>query len=69
MPANPQEFREFAQECRRLAEETQSERHRQVLLETSKTWFQAALELERRHQWDLLDDTTMNRRSRPPRAA
>jgi hypothetical protein len=45
MAANPQEFREFARECLRWANETQSERHRQVLREMSKTWFQAALEL------------------------
>jgi hypothetical protein len=62
----PQEFREFARECLRWANETQSERHRQQLLEMSKTWFQAALELER---WDLRDDTTMIRRSTSPRAA
>jgi hypothetical protein len=66
MAANPQEFREFARECLRWANETQSERHRQQLLEMSKTWFQAALELER---WDLRDDTTMIRRSTSPRAA
>jgi hypothetical protein len=46
------------------------------LLEMSKTWFQAALELERfqatlefERRWDLRDDTTMIRRSTPPRAA
>src|SRR2546429_6554764 len=42
-----QEFREFAQECLRWAGETKSERHRQALLEMSRTWIQAALEVER----------------------
>jgi hypothetical protein len=76
MAANPQEFCEFARECLRWANETQSERHRQELLEMSKTWFQAALELEQfqatlelERRWDLRDDTTMIRRSTPPRAA
>jgi hypothetical protein len=76
MAANPQEFREFARECLRWANETQSERHQQELLEMSKTWFQAALELEQfqatlelERRWDLRDDTTMIRRATPPRAA
>jgi len=54
MSANPQEFREFAQECLHRSDETQSERHRQALMETAKTWFQAALELERRgSRWTM----------------
>ncbi len=47
MPSSPEEFREFAQECLRWAGETKSERHRQALLETARTWIQAALEVER----------------------
>jgi len=47
MPSSPEEFREFAQECLRWAGETKSERHRQALLEMSRTWIQAALEVER----------------------
>jgi hypothetical protein len=42
----------------------------------SKTWFQAALELEQfqatlelERRWDLPDHTTMIRRATPPRAA
>jgi hypothetical protein len=48
MPASSEEFREVARECVRWADETKSERHRQLLLETAQTWFQAALELEHR---------------------
>ena len=47
MPSSPEEFREFAQECLRWAGETKSERHRQALLEMSRTWIQVALEVER----------------------
>ena len=47
MPSSSEEFREFAQECLRWAGETKSERHRQALLEMSRTWIQAALEVER----------------------
>jgi hypothetical protein len=47
MAASPKEYREFAQDCLRWAAETQSERHRQILLEMAKTWMQAALEVER----------------------
>jgi len=47
MPSSPEEFREFAQECLRWAGETKSERHHQALLEMSRTWIQAALEVER----------------------
>jgi hypothetical protein len=48
MPSSSEEFREFARECVRWADETKSERHRQHLLESAQTWFQAALELEHR---------------------
>jgi len=47
MLSSPEEFREFAQECLRWAGETKSERHHQALLEMSRTWIQAALEVER----------------------
>jgi hypothetical protein len=63
MPASPKEFREFAQECLRWADETKSERHRQVLLDMAKTWMQAALQLER--SLALIDDDL--RRPRVPR--
>jgi hypothetical protein len=56
MAASPKEFREFAQECLRWADETKSERHRQVLLDMAKTWMQAALQLER--SLALIDDST-----------
>ena len=54
MTASPKEFREFAQECLRWADQTRSEQHREVLLEMAKTWMQAALEVER--SWGLMDD-------------
>ena len=54
MPSSPKEFREFAQECLRSADETKSERHREVLLDMAKTWMQAALQLER--SLALIDD-------------
>jgi hypothetical protein len=63
MPASPKEFREFAQECLRWADETKSERHRQVLLDMTATWMQAALQLER--NLTLIDDDT--RHARVPR--
>src|SRR5947209_10553264 len=56
MPSSPKEFREFAQECLRWADETKSERHRQVLLDMAATWMQAALQLER--NFALIDDDT-----------
>jgi hypothetical protein len=46
MPSSPKEFREFAEECLRRADETKSERHRQALLNMVKTLTQAALRLE-----------------------
>jgi hypothetical protein len=63
MPSSPKESREFAQECLRWADETKSERHRQVLLDMAKTWMQAALQLER--SLALIDDDL--RRPRVPR--
>jgi hypothetical protein len=42
----PKEFREFAQECVRWAEETQNERERRVLLDLARKWTLAALAVE-----------------------
>jgi hypothetical protein len=64
MAASPKEFREFAEECLRWADETKSERHRQVLLDMAKTWMQAALQLERSLAL-IDDDLTPPRRSQP----
>jgi len=61
MAACPREFREFAQECLRWADET--EQHRQVLLDMATTWTQAALQLER--SLALIDDSTPPRKSKP----
>jgi hypothetical protein len=63
MAASPEEFREFAEECLRWADETKSERHRQVLLDMAKAWMQAAVQLER--SLALIDDLTPPRRSQP----
>jgi hypothetical protein len=63
MAASPKEFREFAQECLRWADETKSERHRQVLREMASTWMQAALQLER--SLARIDDSIFPRRSKP----
>ena len=60
MPSSPKEFREFAQECLRWADETKSERHRQVLRDMAATWMQAALQLER--SLALIDDDTRHPR-------
>jgi hypothetical protein len=60
MAASPKEFREFAQECLRWADETKSQRHRQVLLDMAATWMQAALQLER--SLALIDDSTLPRK-------
>jgi hypothetical protein len=54
MPASPIELREFAQECLRSADETKSERHREVLLNMAKNLMEAALQLER--SLALIDD-------------
>jgi hypothetical protein len=47
MPSSPKEFREFAEECLRRADETKSERHRKALLSLATTLVQSALQLER----------------------
>jgi hypothetical protein len=67
MPASPKEFRDFAQECLRWADETKSERHRQVLLDMAKTWMQAALQLER--SLALIGDFPTHTRRSIPRPA
>ena len=54
MPASPIELREFAQECLRSADETKSERHREVLLNMAKNLTEAAQQLER--SLALIDD-------------
>ena len=45
--ASPKDFREFALQCLRWAEEARDERHRQVLLDLAKQWMRAALQLEK----------------------
>jgi hypothetical protein len=41
------EFRAFALECLRWADETREETHRQILLDLATQWMQAALAAER----------------------
>jgi hypothetical protein len=62
MPSSAKEFREFAEECLRWADETKSERHQQVLLRMAKTWMQA-VQLER--SLALIDDSTSFSKPRP----
>ena len=44
---SPKEFREFAHECTRWADEAHSERQRQVLLDLARLWSHAALQMEK----------------------
>jgi hypothetical protein len=44
---NPAKFREYAEECRKLATNAKPE-HRQKLLEIAKAWEECANELESR---------------------
>jgi hypothetical protein len=41
------QYRSFAEECRRLAEQVESERHRRVLNEMALAWSELADESER----------------------
>lgn len=45
--ASPKDFRAFALQCLRWAEETRDERHRQVLRDLAQQWMRAAAELEK----------------------
>ena len=45
--SSPKEFREFAHECVRWANETTDEHERQALLDLAKQWTHAALAAER----------------------
>lgn len=45
--SSPDEFRAFARECLRWAEETSDEKHREVLLDLAKQWMHAALQTEK----------------------
>jgi hypothetical protein len=41
------EYLRFAQECRRLAREAQTERHRQIMEEMARAWDRLAKEADR----------------------
>jgi len=41
------QYRSFAEECRRLAEQVESERHRRILYEMALAWSKLADETER----------------------
>jgi len=45
--SSPKEFHEFAEECLRWAEQTDDKEERQLLIDLSKQWTQAALAYER----------------------
>jgi hypothetical protein len=40
------EYRQFAQECRRLAREAKTERHRNIMEEMARAWDRLAKEAE-----------------------
>jgi hypothetical protein len=44
---NPATFREYAEECKRLAKTAKSEKDRAALLEIAEAWFACAAEAER----------------------
>jgi hypothetical protein len=44
---NPAKFREFAEQCKRLAETAGSEKDRKALLEIAEAWLNCAAEAER----------------------
>ena len=44
---SPKELRQFALECAKRAANTKDERLRKILLDISRTWSQAAMEIER----------------------
>lgn len=45
---NPTEYRKFAEECDRLAQETKGEHQKKVLKEMAKTWKMLADEADRK---------------------
>jgi hypothetical protein len=51
---SPKEYRKFALECSKRAEQTKDERLRKLLKDESRLWMEAALEVER--CWALMDD-------------
>jgi hypothetical protein len=51
---SPKEYRKFALECSKRAEQTKDERLRKLLKDESRLWMEAALEVER--CWSLMDD-------------
>jgi hypothetical protein len=44
----PDEYREFAAECYRLAAEAQTEEHQKILREMARAWSEVAEEAEKR---------------------
>ena len=42
------QFREYAEECERLARQTVAEHHRKILLEMAETWKKLAEESDRK---------------------
>jgi len=43
-----QEYRKYAEQCRRLAQQLEARRHRAILQEMSKVWLRLALEAEQK---------------------
>jgi hypothetical protein len=49
---NPAKFRDYAEECKRLAKTAANEKDRAALLEIAEAWLGCALEAERRNKRD-----------------
>jgi hypothetical protein len=44
----PREYRQFAEECRRLARKADNEQHRKILTEMAEVWSRLAVEAEQK---------------------
>jgi hypothetical protein len=49
---NPAKFREYAEECKRLAKTAANEKDRIALLEIAEAWLACSLEAERKNKRD-----------------
>jgi hypothetical protein len=49
---NPAKFREYAEECKRLAKRAANENDRAALLEIAEAWLACALEADRKNKRD-----------------
>jgi hypothetical protein len=65
MPGNPQECRQHALECVRLAQTSTSQQRREYFAKLARTWIDLAEELERDRELtdELLDETEPTKRT------